>query len=54
MNVSEQLARIRRGCSEIISEAELTKKLERGVPLRIKAGFDLYCPRISIWGIVFC
>ena len=48
MNVSEQLARIRRGCSEIISEAELTKKLERGVPLRIKAGFDPTAPDIHL------
>lgn len=39
-----QLARIRRGCAEIISEAELKNKLSRSLknktPLRIKAGFD--------------
>lgn len=48
MSVSEQLARIRRGCSEIISEAELVRKLERGVPLRIKAGFDPTAPDIHL------
>ncbi len=48
MNVLEQLARIRRGCSEIISEAELVRKLERGVPLRIKAGFDPTAPDIHL------
>lgn len=52
MNVPEQLARIRRGCSEIISEAELSKKLEfslkEKVPLRIKAGFDPTAPDIHL------
>ncbi len=48
MSVSEQLARIRRGCSEIISEAELVRKLERGLPLRIKAGFDPTAPDIHL------
>ncbi len=38
--VSEQLELIKRGAVEIISEAELEKKLITQKPLRIKAGFD--------------
>ncbi len=38
--VSEQLELIKRGAVEIISEAELEKKLLTQKPLRIKAGFD--------------
>ncbi len=38
--VSEQLELIKRGTVEIISEAELEKKLLTQKPLRIKAGFD--------------
>ncbi len=42
--VLSQLAGIRRGCVEIISEEELIRKLDKGIkqktPLRIKAGFD--------------
>ena len=57
MNVSEQLARIRRGCFEIISETELTKKLEfslkEKVPLRIKAGFDPTAPDIHLGHSVY-
>ena len=52
MSVSGQLAKIKRGVSEIISEDELTKKLERSleskVPLRIKAGFDPTAPDIHL------
>ncbi len=39
-SVDEQLALIRRGVVEVIDEKELRKKLERGKPLRVKAGFD--------------
>lgn len=38
--VPEQLREIKRGISELISEAELVEKLKEGRPLRIKAGFD--------------
>jgi tyrosyl-tRNA synthetase len=44
INIDEQLAIIRRGAVEIISEEELRKKLEASArskkPLNIKAGFD--------------
>jgi tyrosyl-tRNA synthetase len=38
--VEEQLAIIKRGAEEILVEKELVEKLEKGQPLRIKAGFD--------------
>ena len=44
MDVASQLARIKRGCVEIISEGELQEKLilslKNNSPLKIKAGFD--------------
>jgi len=44
----EQLEIIRRGAVEIIVEEELLKKLEKGRPLRVKAGFDPTAPDIHI------
>jgi tyrosyl-tRNA synthetase len=43
-----QLAEIRRGCSELLIEAELARKLARGKPLRIKAGFDPTAPDLHL------
>ena len=40
----EQLKTLRRGTAEIIDEKDLTKLLEKGVPLKIKAGFDPTAP----------
>ncbi len=42
--VDEQIALIKRGASELFSEEELRKKLARGKPLLIKAGFDPTAP----------
>ena len=39
-----QVAEIRRGASELLLEAELIKKLRRGNPLIVKAGFDPTAP----------
>ncbi len=39
---------IRRGCDELLIEAELVEKLKRGVPLRVKAGFDPTAPDLHI------
>jgi tyrosyl-tRNA synthetase len=44
----EQLAELRRGAAEILLESELTKKLERGQPLRVKAGFDPTAPDLHL------
>ncbi len=46
--IAEQLAEIRRGCSELLIESELEKKLQRGTPLRIKAGFDPTAPDLHL------
>ena len=48
----KQLAIIKRGAVEIISEADLLKKLERSfkknIPLKVKAGFDPTAPDIHL------
>lgn len=46
--VDEQLALIKRGADEILVESELRLKLERGKPLRIKAGFDPTAPDLHL------
>ncbi|SDT16257.1 tyrosyl-tRNA synthetase [Halopseudomonas litoralis] len=46
--VDEQLALIKRGADEILVEAELLAKLERGTPLRVKAGFDPTAPDLHL------
>lgn len=52
MTPEKQLSALKRGTSEIISEAGLLTKLERSVrenrPLRVKAGFDPTAPDIHI------
>jgi tyrosyl-tRNA synthetase len=47
-SVEEQLAVIKRGADEVLVEAELVAKLKRGVPLRIKAGFDPTAPDLHL------
>lgn len=47
-SVSEQLSLIKRGCVDLITEDELVKKLQRGTPLRIKAGFDPTAPDLHL------
>jgi tyrosyl-tRNA synthetase len=42
------LGAIRRGCEELLIEAELVAKLKRGAPLRVKAGFDPTAPDLHI------
>lgn len=48
MSIQEMLSTIRRGAEEILVEAELEKKLARGKPLRIKAGFDPTAPDLHL------
>lgn len=53
MNIDEQIALIRRGTSEIISEADLRKKLESGRPLRVKLGVDPTVAHVTLgWAVV--
>ena len=48
MSPEEQLAELRRGTSEILLEADLLRKLKKGRPLRIKAGFDPTAPDLHL------
>jgi tyrosyl-tRNA synthetase len=48
VSIQQQLEEIRRGSAELLIEAELVKKLSRGQPLRIKAGFDPTAPDLHL------
>src|SRR3982074_3033606 len=48
MNFEDQLAELERGAHEVLIAAELEKKLRRGVPLRVKAGFDPTAPDLHL------
>ncbi|HSH55023.1 MAG TPA: tyrosine--tRNA ligase [Methylotenera sp.] len=47
-DINQQLAVIKRGAYELLIEAELVEKLKKGVPLRIKAGFDPTAPDLHL------
>ena len=46
--LEESLALLRRGADEIIHEEELRERLNRGRPLRVKAGFDPTAPDLHL------
>jgi len=46
--LQNQIAELLRGTSEVLVESELVKKLTRGKPLRIKAGFDPTAPDLHL------
>ena len=48
MSSDEQLAELERGAQEVLVAAELAKKLRRGSPLRVKAGFDPTAPDLHL------
>ena len=48
MTQQETLEIIKRGCDELLLEAELKQKLALGRPLRIKAGFDPTAPDLHL------
>ena len=48
LSAEEQLAELRRGAAEILLEADLQRKLEKGRPLRVKAGFDPTAPDLHL------
>ncbi|MBV8403261.1 MAG: tyrosine--tRNA ligase [Gammaproteobacteria bacterium] len=48
MNFAEQIAELERGASEILTGADLRRKLIRGAPLRVKAGFDPTAPDLHL------
>ncbi len=47
-SVTEAMEIIKRGAEEILLEEGMVKKLERGKPLRIKAGFDPTAPDLHL------
>ena len=46
--MQDQIAELMRGTQEVLVEGELKKKLARGKPLRIKAGFDPTAPDLHL------
>lgn len=48
MSPEEQVAELKRGSAELLLEGELLKKLKRGKPLVIKAGFDPTAPDLHL------
>ena len=44
----QQLEELRRGASELLTEADLARKLARDKPLRVKAGFDPTAPDLHL------
>src|SRR5690348_2078134 len=46
--MQDQIGELMRGTQEVLVEAELVKKLARGKPLRIKAGFDPTAPDLHL------
>lgn len=48
IEISQQLAVIKRGADELLIEAELVEKLKKGQPLKIKAGFDPTAPDLHL------
>ena len=48
MTADEQLPELERGAHEVLLSADLTRKLQRGAPLRVKAGFDPTAPDLHL------
>ena len=48
INIDQQLAIFLRGTDEILPLEELSKKLTKGTPLRVKAGFDPTAPDLHL------
>lgn len=48
MDITQQLAIFERGSDEILPLAELKTKLEKGMPLKVKAGFDPTAPDLHL------
>ena len=45
---ADQIAELHRGTQEVLVSAELVKKLQRGKPLKVKAGFDPTAPDLHL------
>src|SRR5450631_605780 len=47
-NLEAQISELKRGAVDVIHEADLRKKIARGKPLRVKAGFDPTAPDLHL------
>jgi len=47
-HLEEQLTELKRGAVDLIHEADLAKRIQRGKPLRVKAGFDRTAPDLHL------
>ena len=45
---AQQIEELRRGAAELLTESDLIRKLERGRPLKVKAGFDPTAPDLHL------
>jgi tyrosyl-tRNA synthetase len=53
MTVQDQIAQLRRGTAEIISEEDLAERLRAGKPLRVKLGVDPTVAHVTLgWAVV--
>jgi tyrosyl-tRNA synthetase len=48
LSAAEQIDELHRGAVELLTEADLVRKLERGRPLRVKVGFDPTAPDLHL------
>lgn len=48
MSIEKELEVIKRGAVQIVNDEELTSKLKKGRPLRVKAGFDPTAPDLHL------
>src|SRR5690348_4885218 len=48
MNFDDQIAELERGAQEVLLKADLVRKVGRGRPLRVKAGFDPTAPDLHL------
>jgi tyrosyl-tRNA synthetase len=48
MHLDDQIAELERGADEVLVVPDLVKKLKRGTPLRVKAGFDPTAPDLHL------
>lgn len=48
MSPEDQLEELKRGAAEVLVETELLRKLQKGRPLKIKAGFDPTAPDLHL------
>jgi tyrosyl-tRNA synthetase len=48
MNFDDQIAELERGAHEVLLKADLARKVARGKPLKVKAGFDPTAPDLHL------